>query len=42
MMERIFEFLTWDMEDVGVFHEKKMSNVSLHSFQPFNSPFQSL
>jgi hypothetical protein len=41
-MERVLEFLTWDMEGVGAFHEKKMSNVNLHSFHPFNSPFQSL
>ncbi len=40
MMEGVFKFSTWDMEDVGVFHEKGVSIVSLHAFQPFNSPLQ--
>jgi hypothetical protein len=40
MMEGIFKFSTWNMEDVGVFHEKGVSIVSLDAFQPFNSPFQ--
>jgi hypothetical protein len=39
-MEGVFKFSTWDMEDVGVFHEKGLSIVSLHAFQPFNSPLQ--
>jgi hypothetical protein len=40
MMERVFKFSTWDMEDVGVFHEKCVLIVSLHAFQPFNSSLQ--
>jgi hypothetical protein len=40
MMEGVFKFSTWDMEDVGVFHEKGVSIVSLHAFQPFNSPLE--
>jgi hypothetical protein len=28
------------MEDVGAFHEKGVSIVSFHAFQPFNSPLQ--
>jgi len=39
-MEGVFKFSTLDMEDVGVFHEKGLSIVSLHEFQPFNLPLQ--
>jgi hypothetical protein len=34
MMEKVFTFSTWDVEDVGVLQEKDVSNVSSHSFQP--------
>jgi len=40
MMEGVFKFSTWDMENVGVFHEKGLLVVSLHAFRPFNSPLQ--
>jgi hypothetical protein len=40
MMKEVSEFSTWDMEDVGVFHENGVSNVGPHSFQPFNSSLQ--
>jgi len=40
MMEEVSKFSTWDMEDVGVFHDNGVSNVSPHSFQPFNSSLQ--
>jgi hypothetical protein len=30
----------WNIENVIMLHEKGVSNVSSHSFQPFNSPFQ--
>jgi hypothetical protein len=40
MMEEVYEFSTWDMEDVGVFHENGVSNVGPHSFQPFHSSLQ--
>jgi hypothetical protein len=38
---RIFKkFYTWYVEDVGVLHEKNVSNVDFHAFQPFYSPLQ--
>jgi len=40
MMEEVSKFSTWDMEDVGVFHDNGVSNVGPHSFQPFNSSLQ--
>jgi hypothetical protein len=40
MMEGVFKFSTWVKEDVGMFHEKGLSIVSLHAFQRFNSPLQ--
>jgi hypothetical protein len=40
MMEEVFKFSTWDMEDVGVFHDNGVSNVGPHSFQRFNSSLQ--
>jgi hypothetical protein len=39
-MKEVSEFSTWDMEDVGVFHENGVSNVGPHSFEPFNSSLQ--
>jgi hypothetical protein len=40
MMEEVSKFSTWDMEDVGVFHDNGVSNVGPRSFQPFNSSLQ--
>jgi hypothetical protein len=33
-MERVSNFLIWVMKNVGVLHEKGVSNVSSNSFQP--------
>ncbi len=40
--KEFLSFLLGILEDVGVFHEKGLSIVSLHAFQPFNSPLQML
>jgi len=32
MMEGVFYFFTWDMEDFGMLHEKGVLNVGFHSF----------
>jgi hypothetical protein len=33
-------FSAWNIENLIMLHEKGVSNVSSHSFQPFNFPFQ--